>query len=229
MMATLLASVFALQTEDLAAAAKKASEMESYTFKIEAKAGKGKHEAPSFEGRYQKDQPLALKSGPTEGFKKAGVVVAKEGEEFKRVEKRKKGDKGAKKDASPALAFFDVKLPHEDFEGLEKRFEKVEKAAEKENDCAVWSGALTPEAARGFGSSGSKGEAKANLTYSGTCKVWINGQGAIVKLEASVDVKGENKKGEISQHVTKTITLSEIGTTKVEVPEAAKKALEGQS
>jgi hypothetical protein len=226
MIATLVIAALALQNEELAQAAKKATEMESYSFKVDVKAGKGKKGAPSYEGKYQKDQPIALKTGTTEGFKKGAVVVAKEGEEYKKVEKPKKG---AKKDASPALAFYDVKLPHELLEGLEKSFEKVEKAAEKDKDCTVWSGPLTAEGSRAVASTGAKGEAKANLTYTGTAKVWINAQGAIVRYEASVDVKGDSAKGEINQHVTKTIEITEIGSTKVEVPEAAKKALEGQA
>jgi hypothetical protein len=224
MIATLLAAALALQNEEFAQAAKKAAELESYAFRVEEKGAKGKKETPALEGRFQKDQPLSLKAGSTEGFKKAGVVVAKEGEEFKKVERQKKGQK---KDASPALAFYDVKLPHEQFEGFEKSFQKIEKAADKDGECSVWTGTLTPEAARGFASSGSKADAKANLTYAGTCKVWVNAQGVIAKIEASVDVKGQARQKDVDLHLTKTITLTEIGTAKVELPEAAKKALEG--
>ena len=223
MIATLMAAAFCLQNEELAQAAKKTTELESYSFKVDVKAGKGKKGAPSYEGKYQKDQPLALKSGTTEAFKKGAIVVAKEGEEYKKVEKPKKGEK---KTASPALAFFDVKLPHEMLEGLEKSFEKVEKAAEKDKDCSVWSGPLTAEGARGIASTGAKSEAKANLTYTGTAKVWINAQGVIVRFEASVDVKGDSAKGAIDQHVTKTIEITDVGSARVELPEAAKKALE---
>jgi hypothetical protein len=226
MIATLMAAALLLQNEELAQAGKKTTELESYTFKVDVKAGKGKKGAPSYEGRYLKDQPLWLKTGSTEAFKKGGVVVAKDGEDYKKVEKAKKG---AKKDASPAIAFFDVKLPHEQFEGIEKTFEKVEKAPEKDKECTVWSGTLTAEGARGVASTGSKAEAKANLTYTGTAKVWINAQGMIVRFEASIDVKGDSAKGEINQHVTKVIEITEIGSTKIELPEAAKKALEGQS
>lgn len=226
MIAILMAAALFLQNEELAQAGKKTTELESYAFKIDVKAGKGKKGAPSYEGRYEKDQPLWLKTGTTEGFKKGSVVVAKDGEDYKKVEKAKKG---AKKDASPALAFYDVKLPHEQFEGLEKSFEKVERAEEKDKDCTVWSGTLTPEGARAVAATGSKAEAKANLNYTGTAKVWINAQGLIVRYEASVDVKGDSPKGEINQHVTKTIEITEIGTAKVELPEAAKKAFEGQT
>jgi hypothetical protein len=174
----------ALFIEQESQAAKRTTELESYAFRS-VKSGKGRR-GRLHEGRYQKEQPLWLKTGSIEAFKKGGVVVAKEGEEYKKVEKAKKG---AKKDASPAIAFFDVKLPHEQFEGIEKTFEKVEKAAEKDKDCTVWSGMLTAEGARGVASTGSKAEAKANLTYTGTAKVWINAQGMIVRYEASIDVK----------------------------------------
>jgi hypothetical protein len=226
MLALVLSAAFVLQNEELAQAAKKTSELESYAFKVEVKAGKGKKGSSTLEGRYEKEQPLWLKEGTTEGFKKGGLVVAKDGDDYKKVEKPKKG---AKKDASPAVAFFDVRLPHEQFEGLDKSFEKVEKAAEKDRDCTVWSGPLTGEGARAIASTGSKAEAKANLNYTGTAKVWINAQGVIVRFEASIDVKGDSNKGEIDRHVSKTLEITEAGTAKVEIPEAAKKALGDQT
>ena len=228
MIATLMAAALALQSEDLAQATKKASEMTSYAFKVDVKAGgKGQH-APNVEGRYEKEKPQALKVNGTEAYKKAGLVVVKEGDAWKRLEKPAKGDKPAK-GAISIQTFSGIKLPHEELEGFEKGFEKLEKAAD--GDLTVFSGALTPEAARIAVSTGSKAEGKgrANLAYSGVGKVWVNKDGAIVKYEMAVKAKGTVKEKEVEQSTTKTVTVTDVGSAKVEIPEAAAKALEGQS
>jgi hypothetical protein len=226
MIAMMLATALLLQTEELAEAAKKTAAMENYTFKVELKTGKAKHDAGAIDVRYQKDQPLGLKVGSTEGFKKAGAIVYKDGEEWKRVEKPAKGEK---KNQPAAASFALVKLAHEELEGFEKSFEKVEKAPEKDRDCTVWSGTLTPTAARVLVSTGGKADAKNNAAYSGTAKVWVNAEGYIVRYEVVSTMKGEGKKGPVEEKITKTVDISERGSTRVEVPEGAAKALNSQS
>jgi hypothetical protein len=226
MIATILAAAVALQSEELADATKKSATMESYTFKEETKAGKGKHQPGAAEGRYQKDQAMAFKIGSAEGFKKAGLIIYKDGEEWKKVEKAQKGEK---KQTPAAAGISAVKLPHEELEGFEKNFEKVEKSAEKDNNCTLWTGTLTPAAARTLVSTGGKKEAKTTSTYSGTAKVWVNDQGVIVKYEILSHMKGEDKKGPVELDITKTVVITEVGTTKVEVPEEAKKLLDTPS
>src|SRR5687767_12514969 len=227
MIAILAAAVLALQNEELAEASKNTAAMESYAFKVDTKTGKGKKQSGVFEGRFQKDQPLALKTGSTEGFRKGGAIVYKEGEEWKRVEKPAKGEK---KNQPAAADFSLIKVPHEEVEGFEKNFEKVEKAAEKDKECTVWSGALTPTAARVLVSTGSKKDGKLNATYSGTAKVWVNDKGTIVRYEVVSVMKADTaKKGLVETTVTKTVEITNVGATTVEVPEAASKLLNSQS
>lgn len=221
MLATMMAVVLALQAQELAEAAKKTSAIEAYGFKSELKTGKKKDDGP-VEGRYQKDQPLHLKSASAEAYKKAGLIVYKDGEEWKKLEKDKKGEK-----KPAAAAFAAVKFPHEEIEGFDKNFEKVEKAAEKDKDCTVWSGTLTPTAARGLVTTGNKSEAKDNSTYTGTAKVWVNDKGHIVRFEVKAHLKGENKKGPFEQDITRSVEISEGGAP-VELPEGAKKLLAAQ-
>ena len=63
----------------------------------------------------------------------------------------------------------------------------------------------------------------------GTAKVWVNAEGFIVRYEVVSLMKGETKKGPVEVTITKTVDLSERGTTKVEVPEGAAKLLNSQS
>lgn len=224
MIATLLTVVLALQSEDLAEAARKTAALENYAFKNELKTGTKKNQPPAVEGHYQKDQPLSLKSGSAEGFKKAGLVVFKDGDDWKKLEKPAKGEK---KQQPGAAIFSGVKFPHEEIEGFEKCFEKVEKAAEKDKDCTVWSGDLTPGSARSLVSTGSKAEAKSQATYTGTAKVWVNDKGLIVRYEIVCHMKGETKKGPVETDITRTVEITE-STSPVDVPEGARKLLDGQ-
>lgn len=227
MIALIVSAAFALQSEELAAAAKKASEMPSYAFKIETKSdGKGANKLPGVEGRYEKDKAQALKVNGTDTFRKAGLVVVKDGEGWKRLEKPAKGEKPARGTLT-IQSFGGIKLPHEELADFEKSFEKVEKA--EEGELSVYSGVLTPQGARTAASTGSKAEGKATLTHSGTAKVWVNKDGVIVKYEIAVKAKGTVREKEVEQSLTRTVTLSEVGTAKVEVPEAAAKALGAQS
>jgi hypothetical protein len=227
MIAILTAAVLTLQAEELAEASKNTAAMESYTFKVDTKAGKKKNQGGAIEGRYQKDQPLSLKEGSTEGYRKGGAIVYKEGEEWKKVEKAAKGEK---KSQPAAAEFALIKVPHEEIEGFEKNFEKAEKAAEKDKDCTVWSGALTPTAARVLVSTGSKREGKIQATYTGTAKVWVNDKGLIVKYEVVSVMKADTpKKGIVETTITKTVEITHPGETKVEVPEGAAKLLNSQS
>jgi len=212
--------------EEVAAAAKKSAEITSYSFKVSTPApAKGKGAGGTVEGKYEKDQPVAFKAGALEAFRKGGLVVYKEGEEWKRVEK-KKGQKGA----DPTLAIQGVKLPHEELDGCDKYFESVAKAEAKENDCTVFSGPLTVTAAASLASTGGKGTNKAAaLKYSGTGKLWVNADGRIVKYEFQIKGTGERNGKAIDQSITRTVELTDVGSAKVEVPEGAKKALEAQS
>jgi hypothetical protein len=225
MLATMMAAVLALQSDELAEAAKKTAALENYGFKSESKGAKGKNQPAPIEGRYQKDQPLSLKSGSAEGFKKAGLIVYKEGEEWKKLEKPAKGEK---KTQPAAAVFAAVKFPHEEIENFEKNFEKVEKAAEKDKDCTVWTGPLTASAAHTLVSTGSKAEGKSQATYTGTAKVWVNDKGLIVKYEVLAHMKGETKKGPVESDLTRTVEITEA-TGPVEIPDGAKKLLDGQS
>lgn len=226
MIAILTAAVFALQSEELAEASKKSAALESYAFKLDTKLSKGKNQPGAIDGRYQKDQPTALKSGSAEGFRKGGQIVYKEGEEWKKLEKPAKGEK---KSQPAAADFAGVKLPHEELEAFEKSFEKVEKAADKDKGCTVWSGPLTPTAARVLVSTGSKREGKIQASYAGTAKVWVNDAGLIVRYEVVSLMKAETKKGPTETTITKTVEISSPGEAKVEVPEPAAKLLNSQS
>src|SRR5262249_43710544 len=149
-----------------------------------------------------------------------------DGEEWKKLEKPAKGEK---KNQPAAAEFTGVKLPHEELESFEKSFEKVEKAADKDNNCTVWTGPLTPTAAPALVSTRSKREGKIQASYAGTAKVWVNDAGMIVRYQVVSTMKAETKKGPQETTITKTVEITSPGEAKVEVPEPAAKLLNSQS
>lgn len=213
--------------DDLAAATKKTSEQASYGFKIDAGGGRGKGRSVAVEGKFQKDQPAWFRVAGTEVFKKVGLLVYKEGEEWKRYERVKGANKGDRKQrrANAAAHLEAVKLPHEELAEFEKNFKEVKKAEQKENDCTVFSGELTEQGASSLGNTGAR--SKAQITCTGSAKLWVNADGLVVKYSIDLDAKGKAKDREVEFKVSRTVELSEIGSAKVEVPEAAKKLLDG--
>ena len=116
-------------------------------------------------------------------------------------------------------------MPHEDLDTLGKALIEV-----REID-GVLTGKFDSDAARQlwwvYGS-------EAHRANTGTAAFWLDGKGWLTKYEIAIFVKGDQPRhGEppgppimIDHVITKTVTLGGIGMTKVEIPAAAKAALE---
>jgi hypothetical protein len=223
----LAVAVWETSDEDLCKATQAASEMSSYAFKVDVKADRrARGLAPlAVEGKYEKDQPVYFKAQGTDAYRRTGAVVVKDGEAWKRLERKKREKKD--RNQTTLLSLGDVKLPHEELTEFEKKLEKIEKAVEGET--TVYSGALTADGARSLAATGNKasGKGRLNLTYSGSAKLWLNKDGQVTKYEVSIKGSGKVKERDVQVSTTRTVELSEIGTVKVEVPEAAKKSLQG--
>jgi hypothetical protein len=223
----LAAAVGGSRDEELSNATKKASEMTRYAFKVDVKAdGRARGVAPlAVEGIYEKDQPVYFKAQGKDACRQTGALVVKEGDSWKRLERKKREKRD--RDQRALLSLGEVKLPHEEIAEFEKKLEKVEKAADGE--MTLYSGALTPDGARSLVSTGGKAEGKGrlNLSYTGSAKVWLDKDGHIVKYEVSITGSGKVKDRDVQLSLTRAVNLSDVGTAKVEVPEDAKKALQG--
>jgi hypothetical protein len=205
--------------EDLTKALQKAAALERYAFQIEEKPGKGAGAA--VEGAYQKGQPLSLKADKIEFFKAGDVLIYKQGDAWKRSKRGVEPDPlivlGAVAKVNAA------RLPHEELAALGKLLEKAKKADRTEDGNTVYAGDLSEEAAKKLAPTESQGVARG-----GTAKVWVNGDGAVVKYALSIRLKGRQGNAEVDGTTEKSVQLREIGSAKVEVPEAAKKALESK-
>jgi len=203
--------------EGLAPALKKAAGWESYRFSVESRPGPGTQGA--LEGRYQKGRPLSCKADGIEFFKQGEALVYLDGGRWQRSRR------GTLSDPLRVLGGVAkvnaVRLPHEEAASLAKVVRSVKKAERKEGGNTVFSGDLDADAARSL-----VGTEHRAVARGGTARFWVNGDGVLVKYTVDVRVQGRIGGAEVDGNVVRTVTVTGAGNTKVEVPEAARKALE---
>jgi hypothetical protein len=210
----LLALALCAADDGLARALQGVTGASSYSFTVTEGMG-----APAgvVEGKYQKGQPLYFKADRIEFFKLGDAMAYKHGGAWQKSRRGTLSDPliilgGAAKVRA-------ARLPHEELAGFEKYFKAVKKSQEKGE--TVYAGELTGEAVAKLVKTELRGVAR-----SGTARVWVDAKGRLVKYQVAIKVQGRLGNAEIDGETTKTVTLSDVGATKVEVPMEAKKALE---
>lgn len=231
----MVACALVSEGDDLAAAAKKAAEMTNYTFRLEAKGerslGKGDGKPLDVTGHY--DGSVIYFKSKSDAYRKGETLVVQDKDgNWSKMEPPQKGGGKAEGGVKPegdkgqrgARMLLAVRAPHEECAGFETKFKEVAKA--EEGGLAVYSGPLTEEAALDFAPRRpGGGGGKAQLATSGSAKVWVDGQGNIAKYEIAVTMKGTVKDKEIDATITRTVEISDVGSTKFEVPEGVSKLL----
>ncbi len=201
--------------DDLTKVFERTSTLEGYTFQIENKLGGG----GAVEGTYQKGQPVFLQADRIPFYKSGDVLVYKHGDTWTRTKRGVESDPLVILGASAKVTA--ARLPHEELIGLAKSLKDAKKSDKKEDGCLVYSGDLTQEGAKKLAPSEFQ-----NVVRGGTARVWINGDGAVVKYTLSIRIQGKRGNAEVDGTTEKTVKLSDIGSAKVDVPEGAKKVLE---
>jgi len=196
-------------------ALKAATAAASYAFKVEQQSG-----APgAVEAKYQKGQPLWCKADNIELFKKGDALVYRDGDKWMRSKRGITSDPlrvlGAVARAST------LRLPHEELAAVAKGVKGGWKAAGKEDGCTVYAADLTPEAARQLAPT-----AQQSVARGGTARLCINSDGKLVKYTLAIRLEGRLGNADVDGTAPRTVTLSGVGSTRVEVPVAARKALE---
>jgi hypothetical protein len=206
----------------VAAAIAKTRTADRYAFKIEtAILGGSSAQSTVAEGRYQKDQPAFLRSGELEVYRKGESMAVLKKDVWKKADGRDASRR--LRGAFSVAGLRALRLPQEELAGLEKRFSAFRKLDAKEGDQDVYTAELTEEAAREMYDAHT--ERKAEVPPSGTGRFWITPAGELAMVEIIVRAKTKAKSNQ-DTGASLWITLSEVGTAKVEVPEAAAKALE---
>lgn len=213
-------------------------EYASYTFSVtslvEGAQGGGAGAQPrTAEGKYEKEVGITLKIGAVEAVK-VGESAAYKGQDgaWKKVERREKGEPkgeggqgGGRRD--PGRMLGNLKAPHEEIAAMAKGIEKTD-STEKDGDNTVYAVTLSQQGVQDLSPMGRMLRRAEDAEISGKAKIWVNAGGQVVKYEFTTDIKGTFRDREVDIATTKTVELTAIGETKVEIPEEAKKALEGQ-
>lgn len=217
--------------DDVKNAAKKLADKASYSWKsttesANANAG-GRGRPGPVEGKIEKDgfAMLSMTRGEntTEAVVKGGKGAIKTADGWKSLSEATEGDGGGGGQRNPARAAARMvqsfKSPAAEAEDLASKAKELKKSDES------YSGDLTEEGikellSRGFRRPG--GEAPTPTDPKGSVKFWIK-DGVVNKYEYKVQASMSFNGNDITIDRTTTVEIKDIGSTKVEVPEEAKK------
>lgn len=234
-----LAVLIADDKDDLAAAAKKAAESSSFSFKGEIVSempsmmgGMGDNEPTKFEGKFESGVGTYIKTSTHEFITVGDKTATRPIAEWKLTEDDSDPMGMQKRMMAMMSGSKSIKPPHADFKDFGGKVQKVKKSKKEtlgETECDVYEAEFTAEAAQELlkdvlpfgGMLGMMGEAES----SGTAKVWVDGQGRIVKYEATGKLVASMQGMDLEMSGTRTVTFYDVGNTKVEIPEDAKKLL----
>jgi len=187
--------------------------VESYAFKVADKSGK------AVEGSFQKDQPVFYQADKILFYKKGDTLVYKQGDDWKRSKTGVESDPLVILAASAKVRA--ARLPHEELATLAKNLKEAKKEDKKEGALTVYTADLSEDGAKKLAPTESQGVAK-----SGQAKIWVDKEGAVVKYTVNIRLQGRQGNAEVNGILEKTVTLSDLGKAKIELPAGAKKALE---
>ena len=197
--------------DDMTKALRTVTGADSYAFSVrEARGGE-------IEGKYQKDRPLFFRADRIDFLKKGDVLL------YNRDDKWQKSKTGIQSDPLIVLGASakvrGARLPHEELAVLQKHLRDVKKSDDKGQ--TMYRGDLAEEGARGLAKTEDR-----DVTRGATAKLWVDDKGRLVRYEVTIRLKGRRGNVEVNGETTKTVTLKDVGATKVDVPDEAKKLLE---
>ena len=221
--ATSLIAADSSPKDDVIAAAKKLGD-DNYSWKQTLDLGPNSQFQPGpTEGKTEKGGYTWLSStfqdNTSEGVVKEKKVVVKTGDGWKTAEELGDGGGGFNPDVFMARRLENLKTPAAEAQDL------VSKAKEIKKDGDVYSGDLTTEGAASLLTFfGRRGNNPPVTDAKGSVKFWIK-DGALTKYESKVSGKREFN-GEVRDiERTTTIEIKDVGKTKIELPDDAKKKL----
>lgn len=211
--------------DDVTAAAKKLADT-SYTWKVTQDFGANSPFQPGpQEGKVDKDTTwlsTSFQDNTIIGVAKGKKVVVKTDEGWKTAEEIGEGNGGFDMNANMARRMQNFKAPSDEIQDL------VSKTSELKKDGDVISGPLTKEAAESlltfFGRRAGGGNRPAPKDAKGTLKIWLK-DGALVKYETKVTGKIDRNGEEMDMERNNTTEIKDVGATKIDLPEDAKKKL----
>jgi hypothetical protein len=231
-------------TDDAKASTSKALEAArawtNYTFSVSTEVegsfrqgeGEGRNYAPPVTiGKYDKEIGLWIEQEYLSIYKKGDQTAYKTRKgEWKKftAPSGKRGD-SSKREGEGAQRVLRMiqygSAPMEMLSRLGDRMEEVVRTETKERvqdaDCVVYKGKVPEEVLRRLIPAGPFRGAE-DMEIEGFALLWIDGDSRLRKCEVNVDIQGSREDEEMTFGMTRTLEFSDVGTTKVEIPEEAK-------
>lgn len=230
-LASLLSAADAASKDDLLNAAKKLAAAPNYSWRSTTDlgaaanaAGSGRMRPGPTDGRTEKDGVIQLTmvrgDTTTEAFLKGDKAAIKTPEGWKSMTEAADAG-GGNPGRFLARMLQGYKVPAVEAQDLLGKLKELSKDGE------VWSGDLTTEGAREFLTRGPRrggGDAPPSLNDRGSVKFWVK-DGILTKYE--LHVQGTMNFNGDSRDIerTTTVEITDVGTTRIEVPEDARKKL----
>jgi hypothetical protein len=232
--AGLVLCAFAQDGENLGKAAQSTQELESYKYEVrfEVQGGPGNRNTPNITGTYHKDEGLHIRIGDNVEAAKKGkkIVHVDESRNWHILEADKGSQDGDRRRDWQKNMLKNLKAPHEELNGIEKKFKEVKKAEERDRaddaDCEVYSGELTPEGTKELMPNRGMLNRMEKVELKGSAKVWVNDKGVIVKCQIDVEASGEFRNNPFTVNFTRLILLSSVNDAQSEIPDEARKLLQ---
>jgi hypothetical protein len=197
--------------------ARKAGAWKSYAFVVDEKPGPAG--APPLEGQYQAGRPAYFKADGVEFYRKGDALAYRDAGRWRRARTGTLSDPLRILGASARVRRV-AALPHEELAGLARDLTAVREAAGKGKGDTGYAGALTAAALRRWAPT----EVRA-VAREGSVRVWASG-GDVVRYAVTLRLKGRLGDAEVDGTSTRTVELRSVGSTRVDVPAAARQALE---
>ena len=213
--------------EEVLAAAKKLADKDNYSWRSIVDFGPNSPFTPApTDGKTEKNGYTSLSStfndNTSEGVAKDKKVVVKTEEGWKTADEVTAGGGGGfDPGVFMARRMQNLRLPAADVEDL------VSKVKELKKEGDAYAGDLTEEGAKGlltFGFGRRGGPPPTATDAKGSVKFWVK-EGLVTKFESKVSGKRDFNGEEREIERTVTVEIKDVGTTKLSVPEEAKKKL----
>jgi hypothetical protein len=210
--------------EELTAAAKKLGEQENYSWKTTVVVPESAQFRPGpTEGKAQKDGLIHVKMS----FRDTPMEMAKQGEKTAFTNQDGEWQTLAEAEGQEGRGRFMVGMVRGLQTPAQQATEMVAGIKELKKEGEVIAGDLTEEAAKSlmrWRRGGGGGEGPAISGAKGSAKFWTK-DGVLTKFEFKVSGKMDWNGNEMDMDRTTTVEIKDVGTTKIELPEAAKKKL----
>jgi hypothetical protein len=225
--------------DDLGSAVKKLAEAKSYSFKGESLLsvpGRG-DTAPAptptaFEGKFAEDVGLVVQTAQEEIVKIDGKTAVRPKAVWRVIDDGTRGNRGPGMQAAfagrggPGLL---ARAPKEDLAGIDGKLDKVTKSDKKETvgelECVLYEATFSADGAKSLaGGARAGGQGNGNAEVSASARFWVGPEGQLAKYEISSKVTRTFNNRDLTTSTSRSISLFDVGKTKVELPEGAKEA-----